>query len=85
LLNAALSGALLDVEYYTDPVFGFRVPKTCPEVPEDVLYPSRAWQNQDEYWRKYRALAVRFKDNFKKFENDVLEEVRSAGPKIETN
>jgi phosphoenolpyruvate carboxykinase (ATP) len=84
LLNAALSGALDDVEYYPDPVFGFLVPKICPEVPEDVLYPSRAWLNQDEYWRKYRALAVRFKDNFKKFENDVWDEVRSAGPKTET-
>jgi phosphoenolpyruvate carboxykinase (ATP) len=84
LLNAALSGALLDVEYYTDPVFGFRVPQTCPDVPDDVLYPSRAWQNQDEYWRKYRALAGRFKDNFKKFENDVWDEVRSVGPKTET-
>ena len=34
LLNAALDGKLKDVEYYTDPVFGFSVPKTCPEVPE---------------------------------------------------
>ena len=27
LLNAALCGALLNEEYYTDPVFGFEVPK----------------------------------------------------------
>ena len=30
LLNAALSGKLLDVEFTTDPVFGFQVPKTLP-------------------------------------------------------
>jgi phosphoenolpyruvate carboxykinase (ATP) len=84
LLNAALSGALLDVEYYTDPVFGFRVPKTCPGVPDDVLYPARAWRDQEEYWRKYRALAARFIDNFKKFEADVRDEVRAVGPKIES-
>jgi phosphoenolpyruvate carboxykinase (ATP) len=82
LLNAALSGALLDVEYYTDPVFGFLVPKTCPDVPDDVLYPARAWTDQEEYWRKYRALAARFIDNFKKFEADVTDEVRAVGPKI---
>jgi phosphoenolpyruvate carboxykinase (ATP) len=83
LLNAALSGVLLDVEYYTDPVFGFNVPKTCPDVPEDVLYPAHAWRDQEEYWRKYRGLAARFIDNFKKFEADVREEVRAVGPKIE--
>jgi phosphoenolpyruvate carboxykinase (ATP) len=83
LLNAALSGALLDVEYYTDPVFGFRVPKTCPDVLDDVLYPARAWRDQEEYWRKYRALAARFIDNFKKFEADVTDEVRAVGPKID--
>jgi phosphoenolpyruvate carboxykinase (ATP) len=83
LLNAALSGALLDVEYYTDPVFGFRVPKTCPDVLDDVLYPARAWRDQEEYWRKYRSLAARFIDNFKKFEADVTDEVRAVGPKID--
>jgi phosphoenolpyruvate carboxykinase (ATP) len=84
LLNAALSGVLLDVEYYTDPVFGFRVPKTCPEVTEDVLYPARAWHNQDEYWRKYRTLAARFTDNFKKFETGMREDIHAAGPRQET-
>ena len=52
LLNAALTGALLDVEYYTDPVFGFEVPKTCPGVPKNVLYPAEAWPNEEEYWKQ---------------------------------
>lgn len=82
LLNAALEGALDSVEYYTDPVFGFQVPKTCPDVPEDVLYPMRAWQSEDEYWKRYKQLASRFIDNFKKFEADCPPEVRAAGPKI---
>lgn len=83
LLNAALSGGLSNVEYYTDPVFGFRVPKTCPEVPKDVLYPEQAWHNPEEYWRKYRSLAARFIDNFKKFNISISEDIRSAGPKQE--
>jgi phosphoenolpyruvate carboxykinase (ATP) len=37
LLNAALSGELLDVEYYKDPIFGFEVPTRCGDIPEDVL------------------------------------------------
>jgi phosphoenolpyruvate carboxykinase (ATP) len=82
LLNAILDGKLNDVEYYEDPIFGFQVPKSCPDVPEDVLYPARAWQSQDEYWKRYRQLASRFIDNFKKFEADCPPEVRVAGPKI---
>src|SRR5512135_1696824 len=39
LLNAALTGKLLDVEYYADPIFGFQVPKECEGVPSSVLDP----------------------------------------------
>ena len=81
LLNAALEGKLKNVEYYTDPVFGFQVPKTCPEVPEDVLYPSRAWPDKPAYDHAYRDLAARFIENFKKFEAGCPPEVCAAGPK----
>jgi len=82
LLNAVLNNALNDVEYYTDPVFGFQVPKTCPDVPEDVLYPARSWQSEEEYWKKYRQLASRFVSNMKRFEEDTPQAVVAAGPKI---
>jgi len=72
----------LNVEYYEDPVFGFQVPKTCPNVPDEVLYPAEAWPSKDEYWHKYRQLATRFIDNFKKFAPECPPEVRAAGPKI---
>jgi len=82
LLNAALSGELANVEFYRDPVFGFEVPKSCPNVPESVLYPAEAWPSQDEYWNKYRQLAGRYIDNFRKFAPDCSPEVREAGPKL---
>ncbi|RMF45081.1 MAG: phosphoenolpyruvate carboxykinase (ATP) [Anaerolineae bacterium] len=82
LLNAALNGELDDVAFYQDPVFGFYVPKTCPNVPESVLYPAQSWPKEDEYWRKYRQLAARFVENFRKFEPDCPPEVVAAGPKI---
>ncbi len=82
LLDAALSGALLDVEYYTDPVFGFRVPKTCGEVPPSVLNPAESWPDREHYAQKYRMLAARFIENFKKFEDGCPPEVIAAGPRI---
>jgi phosphoenolpyruvate carboxykinase (ATP) len=80
LLNAAVIGALDNVETYTDPVFGFRVPRTCPDVPEKVLYPAQSWPSQAEYDTRYRQLAARFRDNFKRFEADVSAEVLAGGP-----
>jgi len=82
LLNAALSGELAEVDYYSDPVFGFQVPKSCPDIPESVLYPAESWPSKDEYDNKYRQLAARFIDNFKKFAEDCPAEVRDAGPVI---
>jgi len=37
LLNAALEGILADVEFKTDPVFGFSVPQQCEGVPAEIL------------------------------------------------
>lgn len=82
LLNAALTGELLDVPYFTDPVFEFQVPKSCPDVPDDVLDPASSWPSREAYTKRYRSLASRFIDNFKKFEADCTPEVIAAGPKI---
>jgi phosphoenolpyruvate carboxykinase (ATP) len=82
LLNAALSGELLDVEYYKDPIFGFEVPTRCGDIPEDVLRPSESWPNKDQYMQKYRQLAARFIENFKKFQEDTPFDIASVGPKL---
>ena len=71
MLNAALSGKLANVEYATDPLFGFQVPKSCPDVPSDVLDPSSSWGDKNAYMQRYRGLASRFIDNFKKFEGQM--------------
>jgi phosphoenolpyruvate carboxykinase (ATP) len=82
LLNAVLGGELDKAEFYLDPVFGYEVPKTCPNVPDDVLYPSRAWHDEGEYWKKYKQLASRFIDNMKKYAADTPKELVAAGPRI---
>jgi phosphoenolpyruvate carboxykinase (ATP) len=82
LLNAALEGKLDGVECYRDPVFGFEVPTHCPDVPDAVLYPAQSWHDQAQYDARYRSLAARFIENFKKYEADVSPEVAAAGPWI---
>jgi len=64
LLNAVLDGKLAGVEFGTDPVFGFEVPKSCEGVPEGILDPASTWPSREEYYRKYDTLAARFIENF---------------------
>ncbi len=82
LLNAALNGALVKSKFVTDPVFGFQVPTNCEGVPANILDPSGSWPSKDEYMKKYRQLAMRFVENFKKFEPGCPPEIISAGPKL---
>lgn len=82
LLNAALTGQLDGVTYKEDPIFGFGVPEHCPNVPDEVLVPSSSWSDKKEYDRRYRDLAMRFKQNFGKFEDGTPVEITEAGPKI---
>ncbi len=81
LLNAALDGDLLKVEYQKDPVFGFDVPTTCEGVPSNILDPANTWPSRDDYYRKYDALAARFIENFKLMMEQCPESVLEAGPK----
>ena len=49
MVTAALNGDLANVEYETDPIFGLAVPKTCPNVPEEVLNPRNTWADKAAY------------------------------------
>lgn len=80
LLNAALEGRLHDVEYYTDPVFGFQVPKHCEGVPDKVLNPINTWDDKEAYQNRYLQLAALFIENFKKFADGCAPDVIQAGP-----
>ncbi len=82
LLAAALNGQHLSAEYSTDPVFGFQVPKTCEGVPSNILDPAGSWQSREVYMQKYRDLASRFIDNFKKYQDQTPPEVLQAGPQL---
>jgi len=81
MLNAVLNGELDDVKFRKDKIFDFDIPLTCPNVPDNVLDPSTAWGNKNEYWMKYDALASRYIENFKVFIPGCPDEILKAGPK----
>ncbi|HQU35475.1 MAG TPA: phosphoenolpyruvate carboxykinase (ATP), partial [Anaerolineales bacterium] len=82
LLNAALTDKLDGVEYRRDPVFGYEVPTTCPEIPAEVLDPASSWKDRSEHEAKYKQLAQKFIDNFAKYAGETPKEVTEAGPKV---
>ena len=82
LLTAALNGELNKVKFKTDPIFGYEVPTTCPDVPTEVLDPSSSWADKAAYEKGYKELAKRFVDNFVKFADGTPKEIVEAGPKV---
>ena len=82
LLNAALTGKLLDAPYAADPIFGFQVPQAGDGVPASVLDPASTWSSREAYLIKYRQLAARFVENFKKYAAGAPPDVQAAGPRL---
>lgn len=80
IVRAAISGALDNVEFVTDPVFGLRIPTSCPDVPGEILIPRNTWADKEAYDQQAANLAERFKTNFQQF-TLVGDDVRDAGPR----
>lgn len=83
MVTAALSGELDDVEMRLDPVFGFKVPLSCPDVPGEILDPKKTWADPEAYDAKARELAKAFQDNFEAKYAGLAPEVKAAGPKVD--
>jgi phosphoenolpyruvate carboxykinase (ATP) len=82
IVDAIHAGTLHDVPTVEDVVFGLQVPTTCPDVPNEILIPRNTWGDKAAYDEKARRVASLFRDNFKKYEGGVTEEVRGAGPRL---
>jgi len=82
IIDAIHSGELDKVEYDTLPVFGLQFPKTCSNVPSEVLDPAKTWKSQEEYSAALQNLGTRFNDNFKLYQDTASADIISAGPKF---
>jgi phosphoenolpyruvate carboxykinase (ATP) len=68
MVHAALDGSLAEVETRTDPHFGFQVPVSCPNVPDDILDPCKTWENCDDYDAQAKKLVAMFDEAYEKLE-----------------
>ncbi len=84
LLNATLDGSLNKVNFNKDPIFGVQVPTSCPGVPQEILNPRNTWSDKEAFDKKAEHLAGLFTENFRQFEDQTPEDVKSAGPRATT-
>ncbi|PTB69119.1 phosphoenolpyruvate carboxykinase [Trichoderma citrinoviride] len=83
ILDAIHSGELAQVEFENYDVFNLQVPKTCPNVPDDLLNPKKAWTaGDDSFQREVVKLGQLFRENFKKYESEATPDVIAAGPSV---
>jgi phosphoenolpyruvate carboxykinase (ATP) len=78
MVRAVVEGQLAKSQFETESAFGLAIPKSCPDVPSELLNPRNSWQDKAAYDRMATELANRFAKNFERF--DVPEAVREAGP-----
>ena len=78
MITAILNGELDKAEFELDPIFNVMVPKTCPNVPDEILTPKNTWADKAAYERDAKKLAAMFHKNFEKY--DMPEDVINAGP-----
>jgi phosphoenolpyruvate carboxykinase (ATP) len=77
MVNAAIEGRIPH-DYETEPFFGLRIPKSVPDVPNEVLNPRNAWADKSAYDEQARKLSQLFFDNFKRFAAHVSESINAV-------
>lgn len=82
MITAVLNNDLDNATFENHPIFEMAIPKSCPNVPVEVLNPRNTWADKTAYDEKAKYLAGLFVRNFEKYAAGVTEEVLAAAPKI---
>jgi phosphoenolpyruvate carboxykinase (ATP) len=69
LIEAAIKGKLEKVSYEIHPIFGLKMPQTCPGVSAALLNPRNTWADKEAYDLKAKELVSAFTENFNQFKN----------------
>ncbi len=85
MITAALNGELNNVEFEAHPVFGYAIPKSCPNVPSELLNPRNTWADKAAYDAQANKLANMFVKNFEQYASGVDAEILAAAPKATQN
>ncbi|MGB1308548.1 MAG: phosphoenolpyruvate carboxykinase (ATP) [Oceanihabitans sp.] len=85
MISAAMDGTLEKEnagKFHVHSVFGVQQPKTCPNVPDEVLSPKTTWNNDEGYYKTAYKLSESFRNNFKQFEEFANQEILDGAPNV---
>ncbi len=78
IVDAALSGELINQPLEKLPGFNFQIPKNIEGVDSKLLNPRNTWENKDKYDEQLEDLLSLFRENFKKFHFSENVEIEKA-------
>lgn len=83
IIDAILDGSLDNAEYETLPIFNLQVPKSVPNVNNQILNPRNIWQNPTDWDNAAKELGLKFIKNFENFtDNEEGKRLIAAGPQL---
>lgn len=85
MITAALNGSLAVQGFEKHPIFGVEVPKTCPDVPDEILNPRNTWADKAAYDSQANQLADAFNKNFEKYADFANDEILAGAPRASVN
>ncbi len=82
IIDSIHSGELTKAEYEHSPIFNLAVPKSCSDVPSDILHPERCWEDKTAYRKELNHLAGLFKTNFEIYAEKATDEMIAGSPTL---
>lgn len=82
IIDAIHNGSLRNAQYGMLPIFGLQVPTSIAGVPDEILMPSNSWSDKQKYHEQLTALAEKFLNNFKNYEDLCSDDIKAGGPTL---
>nr|MBN2277038.1 phosphoenolpyruvate carboxykinase (ATP) [candidate division Zixibacteria bacterium] len=70
IIRGILSGELKKAKLWKDEIFGLDLPKSCKDVPAEILNPANGWMSKEKYNREAGKLAETFEKVYLEFKKD---------------
>ncbi|HJL75074.1 MAG TPA: phosphoenolpyruvate carboxykinase (ATP), partial [Candidatus Marinimicrobia bacterium] len=82
IIHMILDGSIEQSDFIEDNYFGVQIPTVLDGIGTDILLPTEAWKNKEDYHQTARQLVGKFHSNFAQY-NIADPAVQNAGPVLD--
>ena len=82
IIHTILDGSIEQSDFIVDNYFGVQIPTALDGISEDILLPTHAWKNSEDYHKTAKLLVEKFHHNFEHYNIDDPA-VQNAGPVLD--